>query len=252
MEIKMESFKIDESMLEKIKALGLPEKKESNAYCMLHVHGDNIRAPETFNAKVYTGKKGLKLVTNDHETLMDLINGKQKNGSYPRTIFIDDSGWGFPALGVLVGAYDTLTNSFKFREIDVKFFQGQDFDAKAYLPEYAKKGIEIINEFNPDKNSTLIKICTGYINIELKRELRKLGYVVEVAKIGEPLQSELERKHKEYVKENLGYDVYYDPKELKTAEIVSEFNKVIEFVKKNNLMHLAKSGWEYFNKNSAQ
>lgn len=248
----MESYKIDESMLEKIRALGLPEKKESNEYCMLHVHGDNIRAPETFNAKVYSGKKGMKLVTNDYETLMDLINNKQKNGSYSRIISIDDSGWGFPLNGVLVGAYDTLANSFKFKEIDVKFFQGREFNEKSYLFEYAKKGIEIINEFNPDKNTTLIKICTGYINIELKRELRKIGFNVEVAKIGEPLQSELERKHKEYIKEKFGYDAYYDPKELKTAEIVSEFNDVVEFIRKNNLMSSAKSGWEYFNKNSAQ
>ncbi len=242
----MESFKIDESMLEKIKALGLPEKKENNEYILLHVCGDTIRAPETFNAKVYSGKKGLKLVTNDHETLMDLINGKQKNGSYSRTIFIDDSGWGFPLGGVLVGAYDTLTNSFKFKEIEVKFFQGNEFNSKDYLLEYSKKGVEIINEFNPDKNSTLIKICTGYINIELKRELRRIGYNVEVAKISEPLQSELERKHKEYIKEKFGYDAYYDPKELQTKEIVSEFEKVVEFIKKNNLMSQAKSGWEYF------
>ena len=244
----MESYKIDESMLEKIRALGLPEKKESNEYSILHVHGDNIRSPETFNAKVYSGKKGLKLVTNDHETLMDLINGKQKNGDYSRVIFVDDSGWGFPLAGVLVGAYDTSTNSFKFRDIDVKFFQGQEFNEKSYLFEYAKKGIEIINELNPNKSETLIKICTGYINIELKRELRKLGYNVEVAKIGEPLQSELEKKHKEYVKEKFGYDAYYDPKELEKGEIVSEFNNVIDFIKKNNLMKHAKSGWEYFNK----
>ena len=47
---------------------------------------------------------------------------------------------------------------------------------------------------------------------------------VKVAKIGEPLQLELERKHKEYIQEKFGYDAYCDPKELKTAEIVSEFN----------------------------
>lgn len=66
------------------------------------------------------------------------------------------------------------------------------------------------------------------------------------------MQSELEKKHKEYVKAKFGYDAYYDPKELKNKEIVSEFNNVVEFIKKNNLMSQAKSGWEYFNNNQQQ
>lgn len=248
----MESYKIDESMLEKIKALGLPEKKENNEYILLHVHGDNKRAPETFNAKIYSGKKGLKLVTNDYYTLITLLNKETIKKSLSRTIFIDDSGWGYPALGVLVGAYDTETKTFWFKEVDVKFFQGHAFKNKEYLEEYAKQGIAIINAYEPDKKTTLIKICTRFINIKLKEELRKLGYNVEVAKIGEPLQSKIERKHREYVKEKLGYDAYYDPKELKQEEIVSEFNKVVEFIKKNNLMRYAKSGWEYFKNGNKQ
>ena len=54
------------------------------------------------------------------------------------------------------------------------------------------------------------------------------------------------RKQKEYIKEKFGYDAYYNPKELKTAEIVSEFNNVVEFIKESNLMKHAKSGWKYF------
>lgn len=242
----MESYKIDESMLEKIKALKLPQKKENNEYILLHVYGDNRRAPETFNAKVYTGKKGLKLVTNDYNTLIKLIDGRETKKTYDRIICIDDSGWGFPLGGVLVGAYDNLTKDFVFKEIGVKFFQGQNFEQKRYLHEYADKGISIISELKPNRDKTLIKICTGFINKNLKEDLRTLGFDVEIAKIGEPLQSELEKKHKEYVKEKFGYDAYYDPKELAKKEIVSEFDNVVEFIKKNKLIKFAKSGWDCF------
>lgn len=246
--LSMESYKIDEDMLEKIKALKLPEKKENNEYILLHVHGDNIRAPETFNAKVYSGKKGLKLVTNDYHTLQQLIEGKANNhNDFDRIISIDDSGWGFPALGVLVGMHDSKDNSLHYAEVPVEFFQKDNFAQKIYLDEYARKGITLLNELLPiDKKKTLIKICTGFVNTKLKDALRATGYIVEVAKIKEPLQSALENKHKEYVKERMGVDLYYDPKEHNPAEISSFFDKVVTYLKNSSKMNLAKAGWEYF------
>lgn len=242
----MESFKIDESMLEKIRALGLPEKKEANSYCMLHVYGDNIRAPETFNVKVYKGKKGLKLVTNDYETLMDIIENKTSNKEYERIIYIDDSGTGFPLQGILIGAYDTKTNRIEIEEVSVEFFQSPKFENQDYLDGAANAGLNLIKKFNADSNNTLIKICTGFVNIKIKKKLRELGYAVEVAKIGDPLQSELEKKHKEYIKRTTGYSNYYDPKE--TGNIPSEFSKVINWIneKPEERLKLAKTGWDYF------
>ena len=242
----MESYKIDEIILEKIKALGLPEKKENNQYILLHVYGDDIRASTKFNAKVYKGKKGLKILTNDYATLKKLIEGKQSKKTYERIIYIDDSGWGFPLGGVLIGAYDDLSKGFIFKEVDIKFFQEENFKQQKYLQEYANKGIEIISELKPNRANTLIKICTGFINKNLKEDLRTLGFDVEVAEIGEPLQSELEKRHKQFVKEKFGYDAYYDPKEIEKGEIVSEFNSVVDFIRKNNLMKFAKTGWNYF------
>ena len=242
----MESYKIDEIILEKIKALGLPEKKENNPYILLHVYGDGVRASNKFNAKVYEGKKGLKLVTNDYHTLMNLIENKiVSEKDYKRIIYIDDSNWGCAIGGVLVGAYDTLAKKVKIKVIDVKFFQEPLFSQKAYLDEYAKNGIELVNEFNTNPNDALIRICTGYLNTKLKEELRKIGFNVEVAEIGEPLQTEIENKAREYVK-SFGYDKYYDPKQLMPAQITDEFNKTISWLKEKNLMKFAKTGWNYF------
>ena len=244
--LSMKSRKIDEDMLEKIKALGLPEKQENNEYILLHVYGDKVRAPETFNAKVYSGKKGLKLVTNDYETLVDLINKKEKNNIFSRTIFIDDSGVGFPLQGILVGAYDTKTNRTEIEEVSVEFFQSPKFENQEYLDEAANVALKLLEKFNVNPKDTLIKICTGFVNIKIKMKLREIGYAVEIAKIGEPLQSELEKKHKEYIKRTTGYSNYYDPKE--TSNISSEFNNVINWINKKpeERLKFAKTGWEYF------
>ncbi len=249
MVLSIESFKIDESILEKIKALGLPEKRENNEYILLHVYGDNIRAPETFNVKVYSGKKGLKLVTNDYDTLMKLINGEVKNKSYDRIIYIDDSGVGFPLQGILIGAYDPKTNKTDIGEVSVEFFQSPKFENREYLDEAANVALKLIDKVNTSPKDTLIKICTGFVHIKVKEKLRELGYDVEVAKIKDPLQSELEKKHKEYIQRTTGFLYYYDPKE--TSNISSEFDKVINWIKEKSEERLkfAKTGWGFFKNN---
>lgn len=250
--LSMESYKIDESMLEKIRALGLPEKKENNEYILLHIHGDNVRAPKTFNAKVYSGKKGLKLVTNDYGTLMELINCKQKNSNYSRTIFVDDSGFGMPIGGTLVGVYDTETNEVYIEEVLVEFYQPPLFEQQKYLEEAANKAIKILDKLNIDKSKTLIKVCTGFVNVKIKNKLREFGFDVEIAEIGEPLQSELERRHKQYIKSKFGYTDYYDPKEV--DNVASEFNKVIKWIKEKpeERLKFAKTGWDFFKTNFTQ
>jgi hypothetical protein len=246
----MESYKIDKGMLEKIKALGLPERKENSAYCILHVHGDNKRAPQTFNVKVYTGKKGLKLVTNDYHTLMSLLDRKENKKHYDRIIYIDDSGFGMPIGGTLVGLYDSKTKKTYTAEIDVKFYQSPLFEEKRYLDEAADVALHLLDALAPDKTQTLIKICTGFVNLKIKERLRGLGFDVEVAEIGEPLQSELERQHKHYIQEKFGYSHYYDPKAI--SNVTSEFDKVIAWIheKPKERLKFSKTGWDYFKKHN--
>lgn len=243
----METKIVDESFLKQVEALDLPKKQENNPWIVLHVFGDGKRASPKFNVKIYRNKKGIfKLVTNDFHTLQQLLEGKNTRKKFERVIMADDSGWGYPCSGVLVGVHDSETNMLMFREIDVKYFQDPLFSEKAYLQEYARQGIAIIDELNPDKNSTLIQICTGYVNTALKDQLREKGYHVEVAEIGEPLQTALEEEHKKYIMK-LGLD-YYDPKEVPPEKIPSMFQHVLEQMKKKNLTHLAKSGWQFFKK----
>ena len=238
-------MKIDSELIEKIKRLGLPEKKEKNPFLLLHVCGDGVRASKKFNVKVFKNKNGkLSLVTNDEETLKRMLRNEHP-AKRERTIFIDDSGVGFPLGGALVGVYDTKTGRILTDEVGVEFFQGERFQRKTYCDEYAKKAYRLVKKLGADPKDTKIEICTGYINTKARELLRRKGFQVEVGEIGEPLQTELERIHGDYIK-SLGYDRYFDPKIMSDREISKRFTAVVDWIKDNDKMYLAKTGWKFF------
>lgn len=242
-----DSTRIDKDYLEKLKELGLPTKDSNSPYVILHMHGDGIRASQKFNFQVYTGKNGLRLVTNDKPTLDRLLSGEGNiDITGKRIITLDDSGVGFPIGGVLYGVYDAATEKFYLKEIEVKFFQGFRFRKHDYLERYKERALEIMDEINPSLDNTVIKICTGHINTKAKEALREKFPIVEVDEIGEPLQGWLEKQNRKYIELLVKKDIYYDPKGLSKEEISRRFYSVVEFAEKNNLMHLAKTGWNFF------
>lgn len=242
----MASELMDETIIERVRRLNLPPLVDRSQYVVISVRGDGVRAPASFNIKVYKSKKGYRLASNDEYTLKRLLSGKVRKNEFNRIIDIDDSGWGFPLLGVLVGMYDSETRTFKYGEIDVSFFQGEKYSNKEYLEEYARKGVALVEGYKVDKECTLIRICTGYVNTRLKDRLRELGYEVDVAEIQEPLQSALEKRHMEYVKEKISYDVYYDPKDVDPQSLGRRFREVMRFIKEKKMTHLAKTGWKNY------
>ncbi len=70
----MTSQLISRGQLDALKKLGLPDVKENNQWLMLHVKGDGVRAPQSWNAKVYTNSAGnTKVVTTDTAILAALL-----------------------------------------------------------------------------------------------------------------------------------------------------------------------------------
>lgn len=253
---------IDINFYNRVKALGLPEIKENNPYLVIHVKGDGIRAPATWNAKIYKKSSGtLKLVTADYTVLDSLLSNKPSIQAAPainekaaRIISIDDSGWGFPLLGTLVGLHDSLDNSIHFGEVPVSYYQTPFFEEKAYLWAAANVVVKLLGKlqhpnadiFDSQTVNVLFRVCTGYVNTGIAKELRERGFKVETCTIGEPLQSALEAAHMEYVNKAIASALYYDPKGMNTKDIGRKFNEVIAWIKKNNAWHLTKTGWKYF------
>jgi hypothetical protein len=253
----MTSQAISRGQLDALKKLGLPEVKENNQWLVLHVKGDGVRAPASWNAKVYTNSAGnMKVVTTDMAVLAALL-AESSQGILPeqgRVISIDDSGWGFPLLGTLVGLHDSLDNSIHIGEVSVKYYQSPFFERKDYLYIAANQVVRLLGElqhpnadiFDPRTVNVLFKVCTGYVNTGIVRELRERSFKVETCAIGEPLQSALEAAHMNYIREKTGADIYYDPKELDKADVPKKFGEAVKWIEKNNAWSLAKTGWNYF------
>jgi hypothetical protein len=276
---------IDYAMLERIKFLGLPQVKEKNEWLVLHIKGDGIKAPESWNAKVYTNKaEELKLVVTDVDIFNDLMMGRKVRAMEQvtckeqehcvdcaphkaaecevsslesrRIISIDDSGWGFPIGGTLVGLHDSLDNSLHYGEVAVAYYQNPDFEEKAYLWAAANSVVKLLGKlqhpgadiFDPRTVTVQFKVCTGYVNIGIVKELRERGFKVETCAIGEPLQSALEKQHREYIKRLTNADVYYDPKELDKSNIGLAYSDAVEWIEKNNAWDIAKTGWKSMKK----
>ncbi len=274
---------ISRGQLDILRKLGLPEVKEKNQWLVLHVKGDGIRAPESWNARVYTNDAGnMKVVTTDMATLVSLLglvpptsfighieqiykesveagrkdhcidcsshkSAECEEGSR-RVVSIDDSGWGFPLLGTLVGLHDSLTGRIVIDEIPVKYYQTPLFEKKTYLHVTAVSALALamkefrLHEYNMD--DILFKVCTGYVNKGIVDSLKESGFKVETCAIGEPLQSALEKAHAEYVSKNAGAVLYYDPKDLDSSNIGRAYNDVMEWIEKNNAWGIAKTGWK--------
>ncbi len=259
----MTSQPMSKGQLDALRKLGLPEVKENNQWLVLHVKGDGVRAPASWNAKVYTNSAGnMKVVTTDMAVLAALLS-ESSQGTLPepgRVISIDDSGWGFPLGGTLVGMHDSLDNSIHIGEVTVNYYQSPFFERKDYLYIAANQVVRLLRElqhpnadiFDPRTVNVLFRVCTGYVNTGIVRELRERGFKVETCAIGEPLQSALEKQHREYIKCLTNADIYYDPKDLDKSNIGRAFGDTIEWIQKNNAWSMAKTGWGYFKKASAK
>ena len=102
---------------------------------------------------------------------------------------------------------------------------------------------QLIDRFGATPDTHRIEICTGYVNQPLREKLRRLGYDVRVVEIRGMLQDELEKIYKEYVFEEIGSDIYYDPKSMKKREIPRRYRECLEYGKRHCPDQI-KTGWD--------
>jgi hypothetical protein len=130
-------------------------------------------------------------------------------------IRIDDAGWGFPLCGVMVGVSDE--KNVCTAVVPVEYFRHDTrnaFHTKRYLKEYARLALELLNQLGVSADTHRIEICSGFVNQPVREELRRQGYDVRVVEIKGLLQERLENLYKAYVLNEIGRDIYYDPKDM--------------------------------------
>lgn len=227
-------------LLEKAVLKGhIVRRTENNPYLKFSYKGSGNLVSDKWNIKVYTSGK---IVCNDIDTLNNIINDKLSiHDSSLKLIQIDDAGWGFPLCGVMVGVTDgikVLTNV-----VPVSYFQGNIFKTKKYLKVYSELGIGLVKSFEAKPLTHRIEICTGFINSQLKKDLRKLKFDVRITEIKGLLQDELEKLFKEHVKNETGLDIAYDPKAMNKKNIGKAYYNVLNYGI-THVPHLLKSGWK--------
>jgi len=239
------------SKLEKAEKMGyLLSRSEDNCYLLVSYKGVEEKGiSPKWNVKIYTyneKKGGHSLVCVDTQVLGLLLNEDYASFIPPElpVLRIDDAGWGFPLCGVMVGVSDD--HDVKTSTVPVEYFRkdGKNgFRTRRYLKKYGDLAIQLLEQFGAAPGTHRIEICTGYVNQPLRERLRKLGYDVRVVEIKGLLQRELENLYRAYVIEEVGSDIYYDPKEMQKREIPRRYRECLEFGQQKR-PDLVKTGWE--------
>ena len=217
-------------------------RSENNKYLKVSYKGANTLISEKWNVKIYTSGS---IVCNDMHLLKKIMEDDLNSAPSLPLISIDDAGIGFPICGVMVGATDghrVVTDV-----VDVSFFRTGLYESKAYLNEYAARGVLLIaKEFKTSPATHRIEICTGYINTSLRDMLRAAGYDVRVTEIKGLLQNSLEDKFREYIKKEAKADLAYDPKTIDESALARKYYAIVDWAKKYR-PDLLKTGWKALN-----
>lgn len=228
----------------------ITRRSENNDYLVASFMGaeDQGITPK-WNMKIYTynkKKKGHSLVCVDKQVLRRLLDEDYASFIPPdlEALRIDDAGWGYPLCGVMVGIADE--HQVRTATVPIEYFRddGENgFHTKRYLKKYAQLALQLLDEFGATPDNHRIEICTGYVNQTLREELRRLGYDVRVVEIKGMLQDKLEDLYRAQVLEEVGSDIYYDPKDMQKSDIPRRYRESLAYGKKH-CPDQVKTGWE--------
>ena len=155
------------------------------------------------------------------------------------TVIVDDAGSGDLLFGIVIGAYRVETAEFKYKLIDVKFFQPPLYTNKAVLTEASKITLELLAclKAKPDEE---VHMCQGYIFDEAAAELKKtLGekLVQRIRVVDEP-QRLTEIAYLDEIR-NLGYEPLAEREEKRAKS----FFHMMRWLKANpDKLQFAKTG----------
>jgi len=161
-----------------------------------------------------------------------------------RTILIDDSGWGDPILGAVIGILDLPAGRYMERMIDVSYFQPPHFEKQEYLDRAVEIAREAVKVMKPDKDTTF-KVCSGYILSGIRKYLKSLGFRVDETEIIGDLQTRVEKSFLNWCRE-----VGVPRGALEQESGKPRFWVLINWVKEKPHLreHLVKTGWKSWTK----
>ena len=141
---------------------------------------------------------------------------------------------------MVIGAFRSETQEFKYDVVDVKYFRNPRFRSKEYLEKTSEIVFKLLSKLELRKDEQ-IQICRGYVFDEAVNRLRERygdEQVVRIVVTGEP-QRLTEIAYLDEIR-NLGYEPVKDRDEKKAKS----FFHMMNWLKKNpDKLVYAKTGW---------
>jgi len=141
---------------------------------------------------------------------------------------------------VVIGAFRSETQEFKYDVVDVKYFRPPRFRSKEYLKQASKVVFQLLGKLEIRKDEQ-IQVCRGYIfdqAVDRLRETYGKNQVNRIIVTGEP-QRLTEIAYLDEIR-NLGYEPVKERDEKKAKS----FFHMMNWLKKNpEKLIYAKTGW---------
>lgn len=164
----------------------------------------------------------------------------EEGGSIWLTVIIDDAGSGDLLFGVVIGAYRSESQDFKYDMIDVQYFQSPQFGRKEYLKQASETVSSLLDRLEL-KADEPVMLCKSYIFDIAARDLIAKYGVERIRRIkvtGEP-QRLAEMAYLDEIR-NLGYE----PVKERDEKRAKSFFHMMRWLKVNShMMKYAKTGW---------
>jgi len=156
------------------------------------------------------------------------------------TIIIDDAGSGDLLFGVVIGAYRSETQKFRYGVVDVQYFQSPSFRRKGYLKQASKTIFQLLDRLELKADEPIL-ICRGPIFERAVKDLKRKYGDARIRKVrvtGEP-QRLTETAYLDEIR-NLGYE----PLKEREEKRAKSFFHMMRWLKKNpDKIKYAKTGW---------
>jgi hypothetical protein len=153
---------------------------------------------------------------------------------------MDDAGIGDLLFGVVISAFRSETQEFRYDVLDVEYFRYPRFRSKEYLDQASKLVFRLLDKLQI-KEDEQIQICRGYIfdtAVDRLKEIYGDDQVDRIVVTGEP-QRLTETAYLDEIR-NLGYE----PIEERDQKKAKSFFHMMNWLKMNpDKLIYAKTGW---------
>ncbi|GAB6087841.1 hypothetical protein [Alkaliphilus crotonatoxidans] len=159
-------------------------------------------------------------------------------------IQIDDAGSGSLLGGTIIGAYRVETDEYYYDVIPLGFYQGEPFQKKEYINYVVEIVKKLFDQLRVTKDEK-IEVCRGYMFEALNKWLKEEQYHFINTKIGDPLQSAIEKSFDDYA---IGLGL---PKEfISYTKYPFHFHRILKWVYADYQQRssLCKTGWKSWKK----